>query len=232
MLNILNAYMDLYYNGIIDKDITIFFLKQPEYIQKYKEISKEIGLRPDKDFDKTVGYFFHDAPKNKYYVLILDCDKNESHYVMTLFHELSHIETYPSKLFHQIQRKKQKKYASKGLQFWAEYIAQNEADNQYQMKIRVMNIMNDKELQKKYAESLIATYFDGILYDLVSMCEMTGYKVEKIQKEMDDLILELKKIKSQFTCREDIKKISITQINTIGYLVNELESRMIAEKMI
>ena len=230
----LQHYMNLYYDGKITKNIELFFLKNPEYTQKYKEISREINLPIDDDFQYTVGYYFENARKHKFYILILDHDVPDSYIIMTLFHELSHIETFPVSSWHYI-KKKTKKHSLLGLQFWTEYIAEYEATNQYQMKVKIMNVLQNKQLLDSHMNHILDLARDcgiGVLYEYVLLYEINNCKIDCIHEEMMDLIKSLKNLKQQFISREDMKKITVTQLNALGVNINNLQNRLIEQKML
>ena len=208
----------LYYNNTPPSNIKIYFLEEEEYVKKYKEICKKINKEYDDDYLNTSGYYFFDS--NNYYILIkkypnLDCDNV---YILNLFHELSHIETMPNVNLEKVHRKTA---AYCGYDFWREYIAQYTAINQYQMKIGDIAFLKDEDETKKVLKNLYRN-FNDTLYEIILYSEITSIYIHSIREQSIELIALLKSIKNKFTSKQDIKNISINDLNKIGKIVNDI----------
>lgn len=216
----MQKYVDLYYNGTPPDNIDIFFLEEKEYVQKYKDICKTLNKICDDDYINTSGYYFNTP--TKYYILLkkypdIECDNV---YILNLFHELSHIETMPNINLEKIHENKIA--ANDGYDFWKEYIAQYEAVNQYQMKIGDIAFLKDKEETKEILMQLTKN-FDENIYEIILYSEITSVYIDKIKTETKNLITLLKKVKNKFKSKQDIKQISITDLNKIGKSINTLK---------
>lgn len=218
-----NEYLKKYYYNNITKDIQVFFLEEHEYNKKYKELTKKINNKSDKDYVDTAGYYLFDSKENKHYVLLknynIDCN---NFYILNLYHELSHIETLPYKVGLQLDKtKKKKQYVYDGYLFWREYIAQYEAFNKYLMQIDdILFLKDDNSFQNQI--NRLCNNFEDNLYEIILCCEIKNDYIKKIENESKELILLLKSIKEKLFAKQDIKNISIDDLNKIGLYVNKI----------
>lgn len=218
----------LYYGGKIPDNIKLYFLKEEEYDEKYKELSKQIYGRADKDYYGSLGYCLYDKRKDIYHVLLKDCDGDYGNaYALNLFHELSHVDTMPYKIGTTLfcSSKQKDDMALVGFEFWKEYIAQYEAVNKYQMVIGEIHFLNNSEAAKKVINRLKESY-EILLYEIILYSEITGIYIDEITEETKELIECLKQIRNGFHSKEEMKNISKKDLSKIGKQVIKIYKKI------
>lgn len=227
----IEEYLKKYYNNKIDKKIVLYFLEEKEYVQKYRELTKKINKAIDKDYIDTAGYYLFDPKEDIHYVLIknynIDCD---NFYILNLYHELSHIETLPYKTGLKLEKNKKKKsYSYCGYIFWREYIAQYEAINKYLVQIDDICFLKDNETFYTHIKKLMNNFEDN-LYEIILYLEIKNKQIKGLEKEIDELIVTLKNIKNKLFANQQIKDISIGDLNKIGFCLYKLLNKYYKEK--
>lgn len=220
-------YFKKYYNDKPPENIEIFFLEEKDFEEKYKSLAKKIFGKINSDYINSEGYCFFDNKNNRYYILIKKFWDYESdnNYIITLFHELSHVETLPLRLFNKIEQRLNKNIDSLiGYDFWKEYIAQYEAVNKFQMIVGQAKFLTDKNMVKEHI-SYLKHNFDELLYEIILYSEIANVYIDEIEEESKELISLLKQIKNKFITNDERKNISIKDLEKIGKCV-----RIITEK--
>lgn len=187
-------------------------------------MTKKIFGTADKDFDGSLGYCLYDRRNEEYHVLLQDCGGNcDNAYILNLFHELSHVETLPYRVGASLicSSKKKEDTAIIGYEFWKEYIAQYEAVNRYQMLIGDIMFLKDKDAARQVIENLRQSW-GFLLYEIILYSEITGVYLEEIEEETKNLVACLKKIRSSFTSKEEMKGITKKDLTKIGKCVEKI----------
>lgn len=214
-------YVKLYYNENPPSNIKLYFLEEKEYEKKYKELTKRINNQIDADYINTVGYYIYDSKNNIHNILIkklwdYECDFL---YILNLFHELSHVETMPKINLEKAIKHNESVYI--GYLFWREYIAQYEAINRYNMVIDDIPFLKNKDATIKKVKKMVKDIDDN-LYEIILYCEIQNICISEIKEEQTKLTETLKGIKAKFTNKNDIKNISIRDLEKIGIEVRNL----------
>lgn len=220
----MEEFVKLYYNGQTPDNVKVYFLKEKDYETLYKKLTKRFYGRIDADYKGTSGYCIKEPGIDIYHILIKNYgDEFENVHVLNLFHELSHVETMPLKIGSKLlcSSGKNKSNSIIGFEFWREYIAQYEAINQYQMKYSDIDFLYDKELTEKVLKRL-SKNFEICLYEIVLYSEITNVYIKEAQKQTEELIFLLKKIKNGFKGKDDIRNINEKNIEQIGKKVKNL----------
>lgn len=108
-----------------------------------------------------------------------------------------------------------------GYEFWKEYIAQYEAVNKYQMLIGDIMFLKDKDAARQVIENLRQSWC-FLLYEIILYSEITGVYLKEIEEETKNLVTCLKKIRSSFTSKEEMKGITKKDLTKIGKCVEKI----------
>lgn len=219
-MEFLQYLIDEYYklnNDIERPNINLFFLYDNEFDSKVK---KDFRLQTNCKIDTKdiVGNLILDKKfkKNKIaniYIRKNDKEFNENHYILVIFHELSHIHTMPSSTEDDVikyNNKKGKNYTLDGYYFWREFIA-TYLTYKTLLKTDIINL-----------EELYNTKFDDWNKDFEYYCDDLFALSILLNKELEDKKNILKTyLKNILNDLENYKDINLSVLNKIGkQLVN------------